>query len=68
MKITEKRNNRDFISKKNRDFLIKLMKISEISRLFSKFENNREITENNREITEKQNNRDFLPKNNRFLG
>ena len=68
MKITEKRNNRDFISKKNRDFLIKLMKISEISRLFSNFENNREITENNREITEKQNNRDFLPKNNRFLG
>ena len=61
MKITEKRNNRDFISKKNRDFLIKLMKISEISRLFSNFENNREITE-------KQNNRDFLPKNNRFLG
>ena len=52
MKITEKRNNRDFISKKNRDFLIKLMKISEISRLFSNFENNREITENNREITE----------------
>ena len=62
MKITEKRNNRDFISKKNRDFLIKLMKISEISRLFSNFENNnREITEiffqkitdfsvNNREI------------------
>ena len=68
MKITEKRNNRDFISKKNRDFLIKLMKISEISRLFSNFENNRKITENNREITEKQNNRDFLPKNNRFLG
>ena len=53
MKITEKRNNRDF--------LIKLMKIIEISRLFSNFENNREITE-------KQNNRDFLPKNNRFLG
>jgi hypothetical protein len=44
------------------------MKITEISRLFSKFENNREITENNREITEKQNNRDFLTKNNRFLG
>jgi hypothetical protein len=51
------------------------MKITEISRLFSKCENNREITENNREITEnnreiteKQNNRDFLTKNNRFLG
>ena len=41
MKITEKRNNRDF--------LIKLTKITEISRLFSKFENNGEITKNNRE-------------------
>ena len=28
------------------------MKITEISRLFSKFENNREITENDWEITE----------------
>ena len=35
------------------------MKVSVISRLFSNFKNNREITENNLEITEKQNNREI---------